>query len=262
MLFRSNGYGATANWSTATKSIPVGTPTADYKFVFVSGSWDQSGGTALGAKLFVDSIATTSTASVNLFQGTVCTTCRISANTVSFTGDVNFASTAARLSIASASTITGTLSGTGGLIKDGAGALTITGTPGYSGATTITNSSLIFKNNAAPSTSGFSGANAQLTIEPDAASASFASALALNYTYGAGLTSLTIGKTGNTSNITTSTAVSVAGPIRIFGGNVTINGALTTTDTSTGDVLLQGADINGTGGFNLATGRKIGRAHV
>jgi len=44
---------------------------------------------------------------------------------------------------------------------------------------------------------------------------------------------LTIGRTGNTANVTVSAAQSVAGPISIFGGNLTINAGLAATGANT-----------------------------
>lgn len=48
-----NSTGATTGWTSVTKTVPT---TGNYKFVFVSGTYDYSGGRALGARLFVDNI--------------------------------------------------------------------------------------------------------------------------------------------------------------------------------------------------------------
>jgi flagellin-like hook-associated protein FlgL len=45
--------GTTSNWATQTTTVSTD---GNYKFVFVSGSYDQTGGRALGARLFVDNI--------------------------------------------------------------------------------------------------------------------------------------------------------------------------------------------------------------
>ena len=59
-LLNQTGASATDFTSWTRKSTVV--PTAgNYKFVFVSGSWDETGGNAAGAKLFVDNITTTAT---------------------------------------------------------------------------------------------------------------------------------------------------------------------------------------------------------
>jgi flagellin-like hook-associated protein FlgL len=55
--------GATSNWATQTVTVPND---GNYKFVFVSGSYDQTGGRALGARLFVDNITAPPTANATL----------------------------------------------------------------------------------------------------------------------------------------------------------------------------------------------------
>ncbi len=58
-----NDTGATSNWTTVTKTVPTA---GNYKFVFVSGTYDYSGGRALGARLFVDNIVAPPLASPTL----------------------------------------------------------------------------------------------------------------------------------------------------------------------------------------------------
>lgn len=48
-----NDSGRTTTWTTVTQAVPAA---GRYKFVFISGSFDYSGGRALGAKLQIDSI--------------------------------------------------------------------------------------------------------------------------------------------------------------------------------------------------------------
>ena len=48
-----NETGTTSTWQTVTFSIPE---TGAYRFVFVSGSYDETGGRALGASLYLDNI--------------------------------------------------------------------------------------------------------------------------------------------------------------------------------------------------------------
>jgi flagellin-like hook-associated protein FlgL len=54
-LLNETGETASANtpWATVSKNIEVG---GDYRFVFVAGTWDATGGTAAGANLYVDNI--------------------------------------------------------------------------------------------------------------------------------------------------------------------------------------------------------------
>lgn len=54
MLDATGGSGAmSTNWATVTTNIPAD---GNYKFVFVSGTFDATGGTAAGARLFIDNI--------------------------------------------------------------------------------------------------------------------------------------------------------------------------------------------------------------
>lgn len=54
LLDESGESGAmTTSWSSVSKSVP---DAGNYKFVFVSGTFDATGGTAAGARLFVDNI--------------------------------------------------------------------------------------------------------------------------------------------------------------------------------------------------------------
>ncbi|MBD0779933.1 gliding motility-associated C-terminal domain-containing protein [Maribacter sp. ANRC-HE7] len=92
----------------------------------------------------------------------------------------------------------------------------------------------------------------------------FASAFTLSDEYNivSSATSLRIGKTTNTSNISINQAQTIAGPISVYGGDITISSALTATDddinlTSTGAVTqsaaitANGLSLNGTGTFTL-----------
>lgn len=55
--------GTSSAWATQTVTVPQ---EGNYKFVFVSGSYDQTGGRALGARLFVDNITAPPTANPTL----------------------------------------------------------------------------------------------------------------------------------------------------------------------------------------------------
>ncbi|MGV0963539.1 MAG: autotransporter-associated beta strand repeat-containing protein, partial [Polynucleobacter sp.] len=50
---------------------------------------------------------------------------------------------------------------------------------------------------------------------------------------------LTIGNTTNTRDVTLSNAVNLAGPINVYGGNITVSANLTTTNTTYGNILLK-----------------------
>jgi hypothetical protein len=95
-------------------------------------------------------------------------------------------------------------------------------------------------------TGGFSFANTHgmtisttgtLTVEPYATS--FLGSLSWpisNLTLGASVSGLTLGKSGNTAGITIGTAQSIAGPITLYGGTLTLNANM--TSTASGDISL------------------------
>ena len=58
-----NNANATTNWATQTHTM---TTAGNYKFVFVSGTWDATGGGAAGAKLYVDNVTTTASVQPSL----------------------------------------------------------------------------------------------------------------------------------------------------------------------------------------------------
>jgi hypothetical protein len=96
-------------------------------------------------------------------------------------------------------------------------------------------------------------ATGQLTVEPFGTS--FANALSwpiANFSV-AGLSGLQLGKEGNTANITVTAAQTIAGPISVYGGDVTINENLnTTTGAASGDILLKAS-----GNITLAASKSI-----
>jgi autotransporter-associated beta strand protein len=152
----------------------------------------------------------------------------------------------------------GLFSGSGALMVE-SGSLSLTGGATYTGATslssTATPSSLTFTHNDLPGTSGFSGKGA-LTIEP---STSFTTAYRPSYALPSTLTSLTLGKSGNTANISLPTSVSVAGPISIQGGSLYVAGDLSSSAggnllmQGTGDVVVMG-NVSSTGSFSATAG--------
>ncbi|MCC6989065.1 MAG: filamentous hemagglutinin N-terminal domain-containing protein [Acidobacteria bacterium] len=95
---------------------------------------------------------------------------------------------------------------------------------------TLTGDRVEFNGATAVRTSG------TLTVQPSGSS--FANALSWPLSNLVELTptvsGLTLGKDGNNADITLGSAVSIAGPIRIYGGNVALNGNLTTTQAGAG----------------------------
>ncbi|QWD79425.1 autotransporter-associated beta strand repeat-containing protein [Polynucleobacter sp. MWH-Spelu-300-X4] len=164
-------------------------------------------------------------------------------------GSINLNSYTLTVGDATNTTYSGVMSGIGALVKQGSGALTMSGANTYSGATTINAGQIIIENDAPSfSTSGFSGVGS-LVIQP--ASTSFTTA----YTFSKAISSLgglTIGKDGNTRDITMSAVETIAGPISIYGGAITINAALTATGST---ITLKGAGAitDGANGYVVAS---------
>lgn len=126
----------------------------------------------------------------------------------------------------------GAISGTGTLTKSGGGALSLTTNHAYTGASAINDGQLILANNAPTSaSSGFSGPGT-LVIQPSGND--FSSALTTSaWNLSSNLGGLTIGKSPSSAdgtedkNVTVNSAINIAGPVSIYGGNVAVNAALT-----------------------------------
>jgi autotransporter-associated beta strand protein len=140
----------------------------------------------------------------------------------------------------------GVISGSGTLIKSGQSPLLLTGANTYTGPTVINAGNLIFENNIpATASSSFSGAGL-LEIRP--ASASFTNAVSYpisGFNISTSIGGLTIGKPGNTANISLTAPVQTAGPVSFYGGDLAINHNIRTNSTGA-DVLLKA-----TGKINL-----------
>ena len=135
------------------------------------------------------------------------------------------------------STYPGIISGSGSLTKLGEGSHTLTGLNTYAGATTITAGKLVLERDVpVTSSTGYSGSGT-LVIQP--ASDSFTSAISYpiaGFTISNSIGGLTLGKTSNSANITFTNATQAAGPITAYGGTITLNANLTTTNN--GDISL------------------------
>ena len=130
-----------------------------------------------------------------------------------------------------------TITGSGySLIKNGSGTLILTGNNTYTGVTTINSGTLTFRNDAPNLTSSSFVGPGALVVEPNGTS--FTSSYTFNETLSSvtKLGSLTLGKSGNTANITNSNALDINGPITIHAGTLTLTGGLTTSNSSTGNI--------------------------
>ncbi|MDP5009676.1 MAG: hypothetical protein NWQ47_00420, partial [Crocinitomicaceae bacterium] len=121
------------------------------------------------------------------------------------------------------------------------------------------NNSYIASGDIKFSYSSFVGANVKgfkvkttgaVTYEPSDTSFVNAQTFPYNsyYTVADGASSLTIGKASNIANITMNAATTVAGPITVYGGTITLNANLTTTNY--GDISLY--TDNALGGLSVA----------
>ncbi|KHJ37930.1 autotransporter-associated beta strand repeat [Pedobacter glucosidilyticus] len=95
-----------------------------------------------------------------------------------------------------------------------------------------------------------------VTIEPFSNSFTSAQTFPIsNLTLASTVSGLTIGKSTNTANITLGGATSIAGPINVYAGQIALSSNIQTNSTTTGNVLLQGTSLSGTGNIALAAGR-------
>lgn len=136
------------------------------------------------------------------------------------------------------------ISGTGDLVKEGAGTLTLTANSTYTGTNTINDGTLVLQNDAPnPSNKAFGGTGA-LRIE--SSGNSFSNLFTTTgWNFGSTLSSLTLGKAGNMADVTVNSATTVAGPISIYGGTVSVESNL--TSTADGDIVLKGITDIGSG---------------
>jgi autotransporter-associated beta strand protein len=143
-------------------------------------------------------------------------------------------------------TFAGGISGAGGLSKHGTNTFTMTGVSTYIGSTAVADGSVLYQNDLAPTTSGFTGAGA-VVVEP--VSASFASAVATNYSFAPTISSVRLGKDGSTSSLMVGQGINVAGPISLYGGNIFVNGGL--ISSASGNILPQLTASSGTAPASL-----------
>jgi len=112
------------------------------------------------------------------------------------------------------------------------------------GSTTITANDFLFSTNKAV----LLGSGA-ITIQP--LDGSFAAALSTtNFTLPSTATSFTLGKSGNTADLTVAADLAIAGPIAAYGGAVTLSGSL--ASSAAGDILVRGS-----GAVTIASGKAI-----
>ncbi len=151
-------------------------------------------------------------------------------------------------------TITGTAGG-----GTGSDAITLSGTNTV-GATSHANTINLKGNNLSITGATSILTTGQVIIEPTATS--FTSAIQYpitNLSLANTITGLTLGKTGNTADLTMSTATTINGPITLYGGTLNLNANLTTTSSNStaSNISLNGSTISGTPTLTLATGSTL-----
>ena len=140
-------------------------------------------------------------------------------------------------------------------ISSNTGTLQLGGALTASGNVTLSGDALLVNSGTSISTSGVGA----LTIQPT--STSFSSALSWpigNLSVASDITGLTLGKNGNTADLSIATNTSIAGPISLFGGAINMNANLATTNATTGDLSITGvAGLTGSGNIGLANNRAL-----
>ncbi|MBL8482883.1 MAG: autotransporter-associated beta strand repeat-containing protein, partial [Rhodocyclaceae bacterium] len=149
-------------------------------------------------------------------------------------------------------TLANAISGLGTLQKMGSNTATLTANGTYSGATAIDGGSLVLQNDAPTSASSNFNGPGTLTVQP--ASASFSSAFTTSaWHFGSTLGGLTLGKSGNTADMTVAANQSIAGPISIYGGNISLNGGLTSTAADAAILIKASGNITAATGKTFQT---------
>lgn len=170
-------------------------------------------------------------------------------------GDIALGSATLTAATAANATLSGVISGTGALVKQGAGTLTLTGSNTYSGGTTISAGRLTVASLGALGTGGIVN-NAALEFG-STVSGTFAGTLGGNGTV-TKLGTGTLALTGNSSAFTGSTSV--------LGGVLAVNGTLGGALTIGSGARLQGTGTVGTttiaSGGRFAPGNSIGTTNV
>ncbi len=143
--------------------------------------------------------------------------------------------------------IANNISGSGNVTKQGTNDATLTGAQTYTGGTNIADGSLTFQNDLAPATSGFTG-NGTVAIKPSGTS--FSSAVNSLYNFASTLTGLTIGKSGNTADITIASTIDINGDVAILGGDIALDSVVS---TSAGNSLTLAVSGNATQSASIST---------
>ncbi|MFO7747384.1 MAG: MBG domain-containing protein [Orrella sp.] len=148
--------------------------------------------------------------------------------------------------------ISGNISGAGDLVQTGPGDLIVTGDLTYAGSTTVDGSKLVIRHDAPSTANNTIGGTGSLTIEP--ATTAFDSDFDFtDWTLPSTLTGLTIGKASNTANIHVDRSISIAGPVSLLGGDISLDSNLTVTSAGDSVLLKSSGNISLIGEKSIST---------
>ncbi|WP_162989513.1 YDG domain-containing protein [Comamonas sp. lk] len=181
-------------------------------------------------------------------------------NTAPATATLKITSTSGNVSLVGTQSSSQTTANVQGIafIADGsaaAGAIRVgaDGSNAYTGDLLVRGTSIV--HGASTSTAGAVslGGSGSLTI--DSPGTTFTQALVLDsvYNIGSAHSSLTVGKTTNTADVTNSAARTVAGPISIYGGNLSVTTGATLTSTAASAAILLKATAGITDAASIVT---------
>ncbi|MFM8597313.1 MAG: beta strand repeat-containing protein, partial [Flavobacteriales bacterium] len=134
----------------------------------------------------------------------------------------------------------------------------------YSGNITMRANAILQRNNQASAGSISVKTQGALTVEPlDAQFTHLRSGSSGTLTFdndwdfGTAATAINIGKSTNTFGYSISNAITANGPINIYSGALTLNANLSSTNAGTGDILIKGSTLAGTGAISIANGKNL-----
>ncbi|MFM1818441.1 MAG: hypothetical protein RIS61_39, partial [Actinomycetota bacterium] len=260
--------GKTANWTTASGSVPA---SGKYRFRFVDGAFDQTGGYALGTNFYIDP------ASVTVGQGQVITftspgdqvgaSGTFSLTATSSSGQtVTFSSSTTSKCTVSGSTVTKLATGTCTITADAAGGV-VSGTT-YVAASSVTRSFEIRASSTQPSNTGLptifgtASSGNTLTIDDGTWSDGGSPITSTTYQWVKTTSGVTSNISGATSNSICLTSDLIGSTVKISVTKVNAIGSTTATSNATSTITSSGGCTGTTAGAATITGATPGDSMV
>ncbi|MEJ6795961.1 MAG: autotransporter-associated beta strand repeat-containing protein, partial [Flavobacteriales bacterium] len=177
----------------------------------------------------------------------------VTAGTISSSSDISVSNAIQITNSSGESTIGGVIKNATSFVKSGTGTLTLSANNSFTGNTTISSGTLVLENDAPNPTSKTISGTGKIILQPS--SDSFSSGFSTSgWTFNASLSGLTIGKPENTSSITHNTdAITAAGPVTFYGGDITLNKDITTTANAGAIKLFASRRIRSNASFTYET---------